>query len=645
MTFANQPVPRDGHKQCPRCGALYDVVASYCQKDGAVLVLENDTPDPYIGQVLLQQFKIEEQVGAGGMGTVYRAHQKTLDRDVAIKILHPELVRDRDAVQRFRREARVTTSLEHPNVVNVFLFGQLPDKNLYLVMEYLEGRSLIDVLAEDGPLALERALHIAIQICAGIGEAHHQGVIHRDVKPENVILVSRGGDDDFVKVVDFGIARFLSGESTATKAGLVFGTARYISPEAAEGLPTDTRSDVYSIGTLAYQLLCGETPFDSPSPVALLMQHVHESPPDVRERTRGDLIPDPVADVIMQALEKDPDARFSSASEMAEALTHAALEADVDLQRYNTRPPAGSRSRIKPQGSAKNRSQRPPTKQGAVRGPRVDAQNSPTLAGAPNPISDTASITLPRQNIRQSLRIPEPLPEERPMPWWAALLALLGLMGIGVGVYAIREAQSASTSAPALSASNDATPSVTEAQPDLPRAAPEAVSEKEVAAAVPEEASPPSPGTIVLKPDPPRYGEEIEFVAIPTVETRTDDAVRLVIRDESGWRRTIATTKNGTHYEGARSVFRSGKYTVELEGFEPKLERSFSISRPRQEYESTPTVTRTWDPPQAGSTPSIVDSDSKEPIREPGEIDWGVPKSKKGTSGSSGSGIDWTVPE
>ena len=170
-----------------------------------------------------------------------------------------------------------------------------------------------DVLAEDGPLSLERALHIAIQICSGIGEAHHQGVIHRDVKPENVILVSRGGDDDFVKVVDFGIARFLSGESTATKAGLVFGTARYISPEAAEGLPTDTRSDVYSIGTLAYQLLCGETPFESPSPVALLMQHVHEEPPDLRDRSRGDLVPDSIADVIMQAIEKDPDARFASA--------------------------------------------------------------------------------------------------------------------------------------------------------------------------------------------------------------------------------------------------------------------------------------------------------------------------------------------
>ena len=140
-----------------------------------------------------------------------------------------------------------------------------------------------------------------------------------------------------MKVVDFGIARFLSGESTATKAGLVFGTARYISPEAAEGLPTDTRSDVYSIGTLAYQLLCGETPFESPSPVALLMQHVHEQPSDLRDRTRGDLVPDPVADVIMQAIEKDPDARFASASEMAEALTHAALEADVDLQRYNSR--------------------------------------------------------------------------------------------------------------------------------------------------------------------------------------------------------------------------------------------------------------------------------------------------------------------
>lgn len=652
MTFANQPTPREGHKQCPRCGSLYDVVASYCQKDGAVLVLENDTPDPYIGQVLLQQFKIEEQVGAGGMGTVYRAHQKTLDRDVAIKILHPELVRDRDAVQRFRREARVTTSLEHPNVVNVFLFGQLADKNLYLVMEYLEGRSLIDVLAEDGPLTLERALHIAIQICSGIGEAHHQGVIHRDVKPENVILVSRAGDDDFVKVVDFGIARFLSGESTATKAGLVFGTARYISPEAAEGLPTDTRSDVYSIGTLAYQLLCGETPFDSPSPVALLMQQVHESPPDLRDRARGDLIPDPIADVIMQAIEKDPDARFATASEMAEALTHAALEADVDLQRYKTRPSnTQSRSRIKPPAHLKDKSQsqgsqrrasRPQTN--AIAPPAGQLQHSETLASAPSPVSNTTSITLPRQPIRQGASPYQAQDErrDRGMPWWAALLALLGLVAIGIGVYALREAQRQdATSSTAL-----AEPTVEEAvDPEVTRAEADDATETEEGS-VSEEAKPePSHGTIVVKPDPPAYGKDIEFIAIPTIETRNDQAVRLVIRDDSGWRRTIETTKNGTHYEGSRSVFRSGRYTVALEGFEPALERSFTIERPRQQdYEDTLTVTRTWDRPTSTSTNTNPGENTA--VQEPDNINWGSPKANKGASGSqSGESIDWTVPE
>ncbi len=636
MTLVNHPAAREGHKQCPRCGALYDVVASYCQKDGAVLVLENDTPDPYIGQVLLQQFKIEEQVGAGGMGTVYRAHQKTLGRDVAIKILHPELVRDRDAVQRFRREARVTTSLEHPNVVNVFLFGQLPDKNLYLVMEYLEGRSLIDVLAEDGPLTLERALHIAIQISSGIGEAHHQGVIHRDVKPENVILVSRAGDDDFVKVVDFGIARFLSGESTATKAGLVFGTARYISPEAAEGLPTDTRSDVYSIGTLAYQLLCGETPFDSPSPVALLMQHVHETPPDLRTRTRGDLVPDAVADVIMQAIEKDPDARFSTASELAEALTHAALEADVDLQRFKTRPPAaGSRSRIKP--PKKESSPRVPMRPPALP-KQSDVQNSPTLAGAPNPISNTASITLPSQSIRPSAKAPssDEGGSQQPMPWWAVMLAVLVLVAIAVGVYAVRETRSV-----VAEPTSHAVPELIEV-PAPPSEKPVEQEQEQVEA--PTRA--PDHGTIVLKPDPPIYGQEVEFVAIPTVEIRNDKAVRFEIRDESGWRRTIDTVKNGTHYEGSRRLFRSGQYTVRLEGFEPPLERSFTIARPANNDYDAPTVTRTWDPPATtGTTPTTTETTTDTPVKEPDSIDWGVPKSKKGSSGSSSGGIDWTVPE
>ncbi|MFW6023905.1 MAG: protein kinase domain-containing protein, partial [Myxococcota bacterium] len=312
-----------GTAHCPRCGGRYDVAARYCQRDGAPLVSGETEADPYLGRELLGQFRIEEVIGTGGMGTVYRARQPSLDRDVAIKILHAELAGNAEAVRRFQREARVATALDHPNVVRVLLLGQLDDGSLYLVMEHLSGRSLGQLVRDEGPLPLERALRIALQICDGVGEAHSHGVVHRDVKPENVVIVHRGRERDFVKVLDFGIARLLWDEQTmVTQSGLIFGTARYISPEGASGEPTDARSDVYSIGVLLYQLLCGETPFDGDTPVTLLLQHVHDTPPDIRERVR---VADPVAEVIMRALRKRPAERFDDAAAFGDALREAAL--------------------------------------------------------------------------------------------------------------------------------------------------------------------------------------------------------------------------------------------------------------------------------------------------------------------------------
>src|SRR5688500_13601381 len=298
-------------KVCPKCGRRYDTAASLCQKDGSSLELTEEGPDRYIGTTLLDQFKIEEKIGAGGMGSVYRARQTTLHRDVAIKTLHPELADNRDAVRRFKREARVCTALDHPNVVRVFLFGQLADGSLYIVMEFLRGRSLLDVLGREGALPVHRALHIATQICDGVGEAHAHGVVHRDIKPENIVLVAKSRDPDYVKVLDFGIARVLWGDdqTQATQSGLVFGTARYISPEGAAGEATDARSDVYSLGILTYQLLCGETPFDAQSPVAMLMKHIHSSPPHLLSNERAKHVPEPVADVVMRALSKNPEGR------------------------------------------------------------------------------------------------------------------------------------------------------------------------------------------------------------------------------------------------------------------------------------------------------------------------------------------------
>jgi serine/threonine-protein kinase len=317
-------------KVCPLCGLRYDAAATFCQKDGAILTTGGGS-DPFVGRVVLGQFRIEEAIGSGGMGTVYRAHQTSLGRDVAIKILHPELAKNPDAVRRFHREARVATSLEHPNLVRVFLFGELPeDGSLYLVMEHLAGRSLVEVLDQDGLMPVPRAMHVLLQICDAIGVAHAQGIVHRDVKPENVMLVDRLGDPDYVKVLDFGIARMLWDQQSAlTQSGVIFGTARYISPEGASGEATDARSDVYSLGVLAYQLLTGITPFEAGSPVAMLMKHIHDAPPPLRARGEGRRVPQVIADVVMRALAKNPDARYDDAATMARALRDAAELAAV----------------------------------------------------------------------------------------------------------------------------------------------------------------------------------------------------------------------------------------------------------------------------------------------------------------------------
>ena len=234
----------DMRKICLRCGAKFGSRAEYCPHDGGLLVTDEEIADPLMGTVLLEQFRIEQQIGTGGMGTVYRAHQTTVGRDVAIKVLRPELARDEQAVFRFEREARVAISLDHPNLVRVFLSGRLPDGRLYIVMELLEGRSLADELDEQGPPSLERSLIMTMKLCAGLGAVHAAGIVHRDIKPENVYLVRRGRDTDFVKLVDFGIARVLEAEGlgpTTTQSGRVFGTATYISPEAATGEETCQR--------------------------------------------------------------------------------------------------------------------------------------------------------------------------------------------------------------------------------------------------------------------------------------------------------------------------------------------------------------------------------------------------------------------
>ncbi|MBI2897142.1 MAG: protein kinase [Deltaproteobacteria bacterium] len=323
-------------KRCPTCSSEFAEDALFCQWDGAPLSFEESLPDPYLGQVLMGQVEILGPVGQGGMGTVYRAVQRGFDRTVAVKILHPDLAKNSEVLGRFNREAKIAARLDHPNIVHVHLFGQLPDGNLFLVMEFLDGKSLLDVLRVDGALDVPRALHIAEQICSALGDAHEAGIIHRDLKPENIMLVRRGTDPDFVKVLDFGIAKFIKAEAPGdvhTQAGLVFGTARYISPEGASGDPVDSRSDVYSLGVVLYQMLCGEVPFHSDNPITLLLMHINEAPAPLRSHSRAADVHPAVEAVIMRALEKSPWQRYRDAREFGDALVEAAMHSGVMIAR------------------------------------------------------------------------------------------------------------------------------------------------------------------------------------------------------------------------------------------------------------------------------------------------------------------------
>ena len=329
-------------KLCTTCGTRYPADALFCPTDGTPLqnaataqaaqrASDSGTNDPYLGRELAGHIEVRQLAGVGAMGRVYRAFQKGIDRDVAVKILHRELSPNVQLITRFHREAKVASRLLHPNVVQVHLAGQLPDGALYIVMEYLDGLSLQSALAaSDGAVPLPRALHIALQICDAVGEAHAQGITHRDLKPENVMLVHRGEDADFVKVLDFGIARLDWGEqSMATAAGLIFGTARYISPEGAQGEPVGPQGDVYSIATLVFQMLSGRTPFEGDQAVGLLVQQIHDAPPPLKSIARSAYVPDPIAEVVQANLAKDKSKRAPDARTLGRALLDAARKAGL----------------------------------------------------------------------------------------------------------------------------------------------------------------------------------------------------------------------------------------------------------------------------------------------------------------------------
>jgi eukaryotic-like serine/threonine-protein kinase len=268
---------------------------------------------------LMARYRLVRKIAAGGMGTVHAAIDDRLDRPVAVKILEPRLADDPTFIERFKREARAAAALSHPNIANVFDFGE-DGSDHFMVMELVEGADLAQVLHEQGPLRPDRAMRIAAQICAALDHAHAAGLVHRDVKPANVIV----GPGDHVKVTDFGIARAV-GEARLTASGTVMGTARYISPEQASGAAVGPASDVYSTGIVLFEMLTGEVPFTGESPLAVAMSHVTGEVPSPRALNLG--VPGALDAIVARATAKEPRARFHSAGALQAALDATATAA------------------------------------------------------------------------------------------------------------------------------------------------------------------------------------------------------------------------------------------------------------------------------------------------------------------------------
>lgn len=315
-------------KTCPQCQIKYPDVLEFCPRDGSPLpntsAAKEVEADPLLGTTIDGRYAIESRLGEGGMGVVYKARHVLIDKPVAIKILRKEAAQDTAAVQRFIQEAKSASKIGHSNIVDITDFGVLPDGHAYFVMEFLQGQTLAQAIQE-GPLEPARVCTIAAQMGRGLNAAHQKGIVHRDLKPENIFLLEREGQKDFVKIVDFGIAKVGSGQKL-TQVGMVLGTPEYMSPEQATGQETDHRVDQYATGCIMYEMLTGVVPFLGDRPAQTLTKHVFEPVIPPRKRKPELKIPASLDAVVIRAMAKKPEARFPSMKELEQALTQVEQE-------------------------------------------------------------------------------------------------------------------------------------------------------------------------------------------------------------------------------------------------------------------------------------------------------------------------------
>jgi len=346
-------------------------------------------PDVHpIGQVIDGRYEILQCIGEGGMGVVYKARQTSIDRMVAIKMLSSHLARDRNWVKRFYNEAKACSRLHHPNTIRMFDFGQTSDGKLFMAMEFLDGQSLRQAIATGAPLDPTRVLKILVQCCASLSEAHNLGIIHRDIKADNIFLIDLPGSRDHVKVLDFGVAKLMMSEDFATQVGVVFGTPQYMSPEQGRGEPLTPRSDLYGLGILAYEMLTGRVPFSDGNPMTVIQLHLQAPVPPLPPQ-----VPSVVQSVVMQALEKDPNRRFQTASSMMEACQAALTALSTGPFRVAQAPAVGTPGGFTPLPARPGVAPGPPP---AYPPPRQGfAASMPTVLDRPSPLYDGGGPAAP----------------------------------------------------------------------------------------------------------------------------------------------------------------------------------------------------------------------------------------------------------